>query len=131
MLSAVEQCIHPLEEEGGVVLFKDGTYLFVRVKNIYEGTPTAKGLYETDQEELIANVLSKVGEGWKLFASFHTHPTFSATPSQLDVSALFRGFKYNIIYSPVRGEFSYSIWENDALRCSILSINHVKSAANV
>jgi len=110
LLQAVENCPHPVEEEGGIILAKDDEYCFVKVKNIHKGTDTAAGLYETDQTELKENVLTKVADGWKFYASFHTHPKYTPTPSSLDLEKLFQGFKYNAIYSPVREIFSYSQW---------------------
>lgn len=110
MLAAAKSCRHPVEEQGGIILNKDEEFLFVKVKNIYEGMDTAAGLYETDQNELSGLVLSKVSEGWKFYASFHTHPQFSPAPSSLDLGKLFQGFKQNIIFSPIMEMFSYSEW---------------------
>ena len=110
MIDAAWQCPHPIEEEGGIILSKDGDYVFAKVKNIYAGTDTAVGLYETDQRELKEHVFSRLSEGWKMFSSFHTHPSFSATPSSLDLAKLFDGFKINIIYAPKHMMFSYSQW---------------------
>ena len=110
ILVAAENCTHTVEEEGGIILEKDGEYCFVKVKNIHEGTDIAAGLYETDQIELKENVFSKVADGWKFYASFHTHPRYTPTPSSLDLQKLFQGFKYNVIFSPVREIFSYSQW---------------------
>jgi proteasome lid subunit RPN8/RPN11 len=113
MLAAAKACDHRVEEEGGIILSKEGEYVFVKVKNIHEGTSTASGLYETDQQELKDNVFSKVSAGWKLHASFHTHPAFSPNPSSLDINKLFLGFKYNIIFAPISNMFSYSQWEGN------------------
>lgn len=113
MLDASKRCAHHIEEEGGIILNKDEEYTFVKVKNIYEGTDVAAGLYETDQSELSSLVLTKVGEGWKFYASFHTHPQFSPAPSSLDLGKLFQGFKYNVIYSPIMEMFSCSQWFGD------------------
>jgi hypothetical protein len=113
ILKAAESCPHKIEEEGGIILEKDGEYCFVKVKNIYEGTDIAAGLYETDQTELKEKVLNKVGDGWKFYASFHTHPRYTSTPSRLDLEKLFQGFKYNVIFSPVKEIFSYSQWLGD------------------
>jgi proteasome lid subunit RPN8/RPN11 len=110
MLKASEECPSTKEEEGGIIMEKDGQYEFVRVKNVYEGTDRASGLYETDHEELSQLVFSRVCKGWKMHASFHTHPSFSPTPSSLDLDKLFQGFKYNVIYSPTHRTFSYSQW---------------------
>jgi proteasome lid subunit RPN8/RPN11 len=110
MLDAAKKCSHPVEEEGGVILQANDDYLFIKVKNIYEGTNTAAGLYQTDQIALKNDVLPRLNEGWKFYASFHTHPQFSATPSSLDFAKLFEGFKYNVIYSQRTDMFSFSQW---------------------
>jgi proteasome lid subunit RPN8/RPN11 len=110
VIKAAEECAHPLEEEGGIILARDGEYLFAKVKNIHTGTGQAAGLYETDQDELREKVLNRVAEGWKMYASFHTHPSFSPSPSALDLSKLFQGFKYNIISSPKTYMFSFNEW---------------------
>jgi proteasome lid subunit RPN8/RPN11 len=127
MLEAASACPHRREEEGGIVLAKDNEYQFVKVKNIHEGTDTAVGLYETDQAELKDRVLSKVGEGWKLFASFHTHPEFSPAPSSLDLGKLFNGFKYNVIYAPRMDMFSYSQWLGDKSSLIYIPANTLKN----
>lgn len=113
MLDASQKCTHAVEEEGGIIMEKEGEYEFVKIKNIYEGTDRAAGLYETDQEELSQLVFSRVCKGWKMHASFHTHPSFSPTPSNLDLDKLFHGFKYNVIYAPIHRTFSHSIWMDD------------------
>jgi len=110
MVAAAEQCLSTIEEEGGIILEKDGEYVFVHVKNKHADTPRAPTLYETDLTELKEHVLGKVAEGWKFYASFHTHPSFSPNPSNLDLSELFTGFKYNIIYSPKLDLFSFNQW---------------------
>ena len=110
MLAGAKECTSTIEEEGGIILEKDGKYLFVRVRNKHEGTPRAPGLYETDLAELKDRVLNRVAEGWKFYSSFHTHPSFSPSPSSLDLSELFTGFKYNVIYSPKLDLFSFNQW---------------------
>jgi proteasome lid subunit RPN8/RPN11 len=110
MLQAAESCTDPIEEQGGIILSKNNEYCFVKVKNIHEGTATAAGLYETDQTELRENVLTRVGDGWKFYASFHTHPQWSSCPSSLDLEKLFQGFRYNIIFAPTTNMFSHSEW---------------------
>ena len=127
MLTAAKICQHRGEEEGGIILAKDGEYHFVKVKNIHEGTATAAALYETDQTELKEKVLTKVGEGWKLFASFHTHPSFSPTPSSLDLRKLFNGFKYNIIFAPDMNTFSYSQWLGDKSSLYYMPVSTLKN----
>jgi hypothetical protein len=113
LLSAVQVCTHASEEEGGLILKKEAQYLFVKIRNIYEGTATAIGLYETDKLELKERIFSRMGDGWQMHASFHTHPCFSATPSSTDMTYLFQGFKYNYIYAPRPKAFSITSWEGD------------------
>ena len=110
MLQAAEECFNPIEEEGGIIIEKEKVYEFVKIKNVYEGTSSAPSLYETDREKLSELIFSKICKGWKMYASFHTHPSFSATPSDLDLTKLFQSFKYNIIYSVKNDMFSYSEW---------------------
>jgi len=110
ILDAAAECTHPVEEEGGIVLSKNDDYVFAKVKNIHSGESIAAGLYETDQQELKEKVLDKIAEGWTMYASFHTHPSFSPTPSTLDLTKLFQGFKYNIIFAPRTNMFSCSEW---------------------
>lgn len=106
-------CGQSAEEEGGIILEKDGEYQFVKVKNKNSGESIAEGLYETDIEDLQKNVFPMVKTGWKFYASFHTHPSFSATPSRLDLEKLFNGFKYNVIFASQQKVFSYSEWLPD------------------
>ena len=113
VLRASEECVHRYEEEGGVILENAGKYAFVKVKNKHENTQEAIALYETDLSELQEKVFLKLSEGWKMFASFHTHPSFSPTPSQLDLAKLFQGFKYNVIYAKNVDRFSFSEWIQD------------------
>jgi len=113
VLEAASQCTHHVEEEGGVILERGDEYTFGRVKNIHAGTETAIGLYETDLGELKSNVFNKLKEGWKMYASFHTHPSFGPTPSNLDLTKLFTGFKNNVIFSPRLNVFSFNEWDDD------------------
>jgi len=115
MLEAADSCTDPVEEQGGIILSKNNEYCFVKVKNIHAGTSVAAGLYETDQQELREHVFSKMGEGWKFHASFHTHPQWSPVPSSLDLEKLFQGFKYNVIFAPKPATFCYAEWVED--RC--------------
>lgn len=110
MLAAVEACKHPVDEEGGIILAKEGECVFVKVKNVYAGSDAAAGLYETDQTELQEKVLTKVVDGWKFHASFHTHPQWMPNPSRLDMEKLFQGFKHNVIFAPTTNMFSYTRW---------------------
>lgn len=110
LLQAADECRHLREEEGGIILNNADDYTFVKIKNIYEGSHTAYGLYETDLQELSSKVFSKLTEGWRMYASFHTHPTFAPTPSNTDITKLFEGFKTNYIYSPIKQTFSVTSW---------------------
>jgi proteasome lid subunit RPN8/RPN11 len=122
VLSASRECASTLEEEGGIIMEKEGVYEFVRIKNVHEGTDRASGLYETDQEELSQLVFSRVCKGWKMHASFHTHPSFSPTPSCLDIDKLFEGFRYNVIWSPTHRSFSYSMWVGELTYASYFPV---------
>jgi len=113
LLKASEICCHETEEEGGLVLIRKDEYKFVPVENIYKGTPTAVGLYETEQSDFTDKVFPLLKECWKFYASFHTHPSFSPTPSNLDLTVLFQGFKHNYIYAPRLTEFSYTTWSDN------------------
>jgi proteasome lid subunit RPN8/RPN11 len=114
VLDAADQCDHPLEEEGGVLLARKDDYRFVKIKNKHKGSHTAISLYEADKLELGKLLFDRYKEGWEICASFHTHPSFSPYPSNLDLDTLFQGFKHNVIYAARNhGVFSYSTWEND------------------
>jgi|CryBogDrversion2_7_1035282.scaffolds.fasta_scaffold00001_22 proteasome lid subunit RPN8/RPN11 len=99
------------EEEGGIILTKNEIdFVFVKVKNLHAGEEVAYGLYVTDPKDFGEKVISMIGKGWNMYASFHTHPQFAPTPSQLDYDKLFQGFKYNYIYSKKHRAFSFSEW---------------------
>jgi proteasome lid subunit RPN8/RPN11 len=115
LLKARDACDNVLEEEGGVIIKKDDSYEFIKLTNVYAGTATAIGLYEADSKEFSKKVITRMNDGWRLCASFHTHPSFSANPSSLDRSTLFQGFKVNFIYSPIKQQFSCSVWLSDIL----------------
>ena len=108
------------EEQGGIILEREGVFEFAKIRNMHQNTPTAAGLYETDHEELKYKIFPKVfNEGWKMHASFHTHPApMSSTPSHTDLSKLFQGFKYNIILAVYDNMFSYSMWCADDNICT-------------
>lgn len=109
---AAELCGKSSEEEGGIILSgpTEGQYEFIKLRNIYAGLQIALGLYEADDQELIDKVLSQVKTGAKMYASFHTHPSFSPTPSNLDLTKLFTSFKHNFIYATERRLYSISEW---------------------
>lgn len=114
LIGAQKLCTHPDEEQGGVIIEKAGEFKFIKLKNDYEGTSTAVSLYEANRTEMADLVLPSILKGgWRLYASFHTHPRFSATPSSIDYKNIFEGFKYNIIYSNKDAMFSFTEWLND------------------
>lgn len=109
------------EEQGGIILEKNGEYKFQHIKNLHAGTPTAHGLYEVPSDGM-KDVSALVMDGWRIYASFHTHPAFSARPSNLDTSQLFRGFKYNVIISLHTGMFSISEWIDGDFDMSLVTM---------
>lgn len=118
--TATVECGGSKEEEGGIILVLDQPagireYKFIKVINDRRGTLSARGLYVANPEDFGKNVFPLITEGWNMYASFHTHPTFSATPSSLDEDKLFRGFKYNFIFSNSERTVSCSEWspQND------------------
>jgi hypothetical protein len=119
--TAVVECGDSKEEEGGIILsfihpeFGTRQFKFIKVINDRRGTLSARGLYVANPEDFGKHVFPLISEGWNMYASFHTHPTFSATPSSLDEDKLFRGFKYNFIFSNSERTVSCSEWspQND------------------
>ena len=116
--TATVECGDSKEEEGGIILtlnqpFRE--YKFIKVINDRRGTLSARGLYVANPEDFGKHVFPLISEGWNMYASFHTHPTFPATPSSLDEDKLFRGFKYNFIFSNTERTVSCSEWspQND------------------
>jgi proteasome lid subunit RPN8/RPN11 len=129
-MQASEECKNRSEEEGGVILNKDDYFEFIKIKNAHADTSVAFGLYETDLSELSMRVFPKIAEGWKMYASFHTHPTFSPVPSSIDMTKLFQGFKYNIIFSPIKDMFSYSFWNNEESLISYIPKSTITQLVN-
>jgi len=128
ILAAQQECTHPSEEEGGIILEKNNEFKFIKVINEHKGTPTAIGLYAANQKEIAALVLPNViKDQWKFYASFHTHPRFSATPSMIDHKYLFEGFRYNIIYSIVDQTFSFNSWTENDLITVYISLDKFKN----
>jgi len=111
---AAALCSKSSEEEGGLLLHRDEDFEFVKLRNIYTGSTTALGLYEAHEGDFGELIVPRVQEGWKLHGSFHTHPSFSPSPSSLDLNKLFMGFKYNYIYATERGYYSASEWMGEA-----------------
>jgi proteasome lid subunit RPN8/RPN11 len=121
MLEAAEMCSDDSDESGGIILEKDRKdYRFVKLKSKYQGKPEGPALYEVCDEDLKNLVFPEISKGWRFFASFHTHPSFSATPSSIDLTTLFRGFKHNVIYSIATDTFSYSTWEDKKSVCTYI-----------
>lgn len=99
---ALQECKGENEEEGGFLVKKDDdTVQFFKITNAHSGTLTARGLFEPDRAEYGEKVIASYGQGFKNFASFHTHPTnYPAYPSGTDVTRLFNGQPINFIWSP-------------------------------
>lgn len=60
--------------------------------------PMSGGLYEPSDEDM-AKVFGFCDEGWDWVASVHSHPTFSAFPSNIDLRDLFPNQRVNAIWS--------------------------------
>jgi len=103
LLTAVDECTAEttFEERGGVMIHHPelDQYKFVSLNNTNSGTRKACVLFTADPGEYFEKVLSKRREGWRTVASFHTHPSFRARPSIIDLENLFLGFPTNFIYS--------------------------------
>lgn len=109
----IDTCENKLEEEGGVILKKNGEYRFIKLANTLKGTQTAIALYKVDPIEYGKLVIPLFGEGWRLYASAHIHPSFSTQYSGIDYHNLFQGFKINFIYSHRFNELSEYEWTED------------------
>lgn len=132
--TATVECGDSKEEEGGIILTLNQPlreYKFIKVINDRRGTLSARGLYVANPEDFGKHVFPSISEGWNMYASFHTHPTFPATPSSLDEDKLFRGFKYNFIFSNTERTVSCSEWspQND-LHTIYLNITTLLYLAN-
>lgn len=92
------------EEEGGFILQNNEELELIKVKNKHTGTSIAAVLYEPDPAEFGELILSKLIDGWSVFASVHTHPNKLCTPSSVDLKNLFTNFQKNIIYTPGANE---------------------------
>lgn len=105
LLHAKEELTNPNEEEGGFILFKDGVYKFVHISNEYSGTPSASALYRACPDEVGNHVVAELNNGWKMYATYHTHPTnYPAYPSGTDLTRLFLACPVNYIASPSLGQ---------------------------
>lgn len=101
-------------EEGGIIFEKNGEFKFEKIDNIHHGTSRGISLYEVYTPYFGKLISEQVQDGWKLFASFHTHPSFSAQPSKIDLDYLFKGYKYNVIYSHPTDTFAFCVWLEDS-----------------
>ena len=102
LLSAVNLCNNPdQEEEGGVILQKGDEFRFIKLTNTNTGKPLAPVLWTADRNEYATQVLPLFKDGWTQSASFHTHPCFLPLPSGIDLFQLFPGFPLNFIYAPM------------------------------
>ena len=122
------------EEQGGFILVDGAQYEFVGVKNANTGTTIAHGLYTADKKEFAEKVLSKVMEGWSVYASFHTHPKgFPARPSQMDINQLFTGHPINFIYAPLSDELNMFTLtdELDGKYWTLTAIEHEHPTKNI
>lgn len=98
--AAVTECENEdKEERGGVIIQKDGNYEFIALRNMKAGTPEARGLWMVHPDDFGKYVVKKLCAGWKAYGSFHTHPSFTASPSTTDLNILFKGYSTNYIYS--------------------------------
>jgi proteasome lid subunit RPN8/RPN11 len=129
MIRAASICGRSIEEEGGIIMTHGTEAEFVKIRSIHVGTTTAHGLYEADKSDFGQIITPMVRDGWKITASFHTHPAFSATPSNLDLNVLFRGFKHNVIYATERNVFSYSVWTAEDLNTFYMTADTLKQVA--
>jgi hypothetical protein len=107
---AIGLCTSNDDEQGGVILSKVGgegpygkriDYQFVHLRNANTGLPLAKSLWTADRNEYAKKVIPLFKDGWRHFASFHTHPKWPAIPSKIDLTELFPGFPINYIYSGI------------------------------
>lgn len=96
---AISQCTHSMEEEGGIILTKDGNFQFIKLTNRDTGKPGAGSLYTVNRKEYGEIIIPLFADGWMNYASFHTHPRWPAYPSMTDYTYLFTGFPVNYIWS--------------------------------
>lgn len=103
----------PVYEAGGFILEKNKQYGFVDVPNKHHGTQIGQALYEPAME-VFAKILNPYfKDGWKLFASFHTHPSFTAQYSNIDYENLFQNFPINYIKSIRYDQIIKYSWINE------------------
>lgn len=90
------------EEEGGVIIHhpESGEFEFIHLTNANSGTAIAPSLFTAVPTEYFEKVVKKFKDGWRQYASFHTHPAFTPYASGIDRANLFLGFSDNFIYAP-------------------------------
>ncbi len=105
---AATECSHPIEEEGGIILYnkEQDEYQFIKLTNQNKGTQMANVLWTADRYEYADLVMPMFAHGWRHYASFHTHPRFPALPSGIDLNVLFPGFPVNFIFGKLNDEIS-------------------------
>jgi len=120
------------EEVGGVILQRKGwkstvyytspradysrntlDFIWVPLHNQHTGTPTAHGLFEATQEEFTKKAIPLLRDGWKRYATFHTHPSFSYHPSHTDLTELFKSYHINYIYSIPENCVAKYTWQGE------------------
>lgn len=98
-------CTTNMEEQGGVIVRKpEGIFKFIKIENAFAGQPQANTLWLADREEYAEKVIPLFNDGWKNYASYHTHPRWPAQPSSIDLKDLFPGFPVNYIHSSLEDE---------------------------
>lgn len=116
--TAISTCAIDHEEHGGIILVKDDVFEFIKLKNENTGTSTAYALWTADRNEFSKLIIPRLKDGWRQYASFHVHPSFTAYPSSIDLTKLFLGFPINYIYSTkdnVLMEYKYN--KDDDVGC--------------
>ena len=92
--------LNPSQEEvGGFIIEKDGYYEYKPITNANKGTAEAFGLYTADVGEFAREIVPLITAGYRVAASFHYHPGWSAQPSSIDLNQLFQSFKKNYIFA--------------------------------
>ena len=130
LVKAIKDCAYSPEEEGGIIFEKDGEYKFVYLENDLAGTPAAAALISFKGD--FGKAIAAMDAGWKSFASFHIHPSFSPRYSNIDYTKLFQGFKTNYIYSNMSGELAKYEWKGDSLLTKYtLTIKELRKEENV
>jgi proteasome lid subunit RPN8/RPN11 len=103
----------PIYEAGGFILEREGMYMFLYLRNKHHNTDTGRALYEPEDQEYADAIFPLTKNGWHLYASVHTHPSFSPVYSQIDYSQLFQGFKHNYIKSVRQDTIVKWSWKED------------------